>query len=130
MPTDDKDIRDAQQRFWQAGNAGDAAALETLLDDEFVYVEADSLERKDKTAFIAQLADRSDELEVKSFELTAVHVQHSGDMAVAFAQFHIEHEDDGETYQSSGNAVEVLVRRTSGWKVTGSVFGEVPPFVE
>jgi ketosteroid isomerase-like protein len=130
MANDSEAIAQAQRAVWEAANRRDQRALEELVDEDFVLVEADTLERKGKKDFIREVTERSEEEDLLSFELTNVKVQVAGDMGVAYSQFHCEDEVEGERLSMSGNAVDVFVRRGGGWRLVGSVYGEVPPFTE
>ena len=124
------EVSELQRRVWEAANRRDLALLERLLDEDFVLVEADSLERKSRADFLAELAAQGEDEGPLGFELLNVKVQAMGEMAVAYAQFHCQEEIDGERLGLSGNAVDVFVRRQGAWKLAGSVYGEVPPFTE
>jgi len=60
----------------------------------------------------------------------AAKVQVADGVAVGYAHYRIEQRFGDERIESSGNAVETFVRRDTGWKVCGSILGELPPFVE
>ena len=128
--TDREDVAAAQRQVWEAANRRDLAALEARIDPDFLLVEADSLERKDKGDFLREVGERDLEPTLVEFALVNVQVQVLGEMAVAYAQFHGEVEIDGERMRLSGNAVDVFARRAQGWMLVGSVYGEVPPFTE
>ena len=131
MADPSSEIAEAQRRVWEAANSGNLSVLQELLDDDFVFIEADSLERKVKEDFIREIGERSAEEGLLSFELVNVKVQVMGTMGVAYAQFHCEDEVEGERLRMSGNTVEVFVRRGEAWKLAGSIYGEVlPAFAE
>ena len=130
MQDETQDLVEAQKRVWEAANRRDVAALEQLLDADFVLIEADTLERKGKADFLREVGERDSDDDLLSFELTNVKVQQTGDMAICYAQFHCEDEIDGERLSLSGNAVDVFVRRGGAWRLLGSIYGEVPPFQE
>jgi ketosteroid isomerase-like protein len=130
MASERDTIEAVQKRVWEAANRGDRAALAELLDDDFVLVEADSLERVGKADFLRQVGEQDGDGTLLDFELDNVKVQLQGDMAVAYAQFHCQQELEGERLELAGNAVDVFVRKAGAWKLLGSVYGEVPPFQE
>jgi ketosteroid isomerase-like protein len=125
---DDEQVAAAQRAVWEAANARDLEALERLIDDAFVLVEADSLERRGKKEFLDQVASRGDQDAPLRFELARVQVQATAEMAVAYGQFEAEDDVEGERITVRGNTVDVFRRRDGRWLLVGSVYGEVSLF--
>jgi hypothetical protein len=118
----ESELLDAERRLQAAQLAGDAGALDALLDDRLVAVGPDGA-RFDKAADLA--AHRSGALRVTRMDEEALDVLVDGDLGVTRAVFSAAAVVDGVADEGRLVYTRTWVRRDGAWRVLAAQFGPV-----
>jgi ketosteroid isomerase-like protein len=123
MPTNiDRQIRDLGQRFAEAQEQGDAAALESLLADDFKLVGPLGFVL-DKQLWLEQY--RSGALVTRSMQWDEVDVRDYGDAAIAIGRQIQQATYQGQPADGRFRVTQVAVRGDSGWVLAGLHFSPI-----
>ena len=111
-----KQLLAAREAVWRAYFANDRAALETLIPEETIAIEAGSATWSHRDAIFEgskQFAKTGGKLITLEFPKTEIQVY--GDTAVVYSTYAYELESAGRRSQQSGRVTEVFVRRKGQW---------------
>jgi ketosteroid isomerase-like protein len=111
----------ARESVWKAYFANDRAALERLIPDEAIAIDAISSEWSDRAAIFAgakRFADSGGKLVRLEFPKTEMQIY--GDAIIVYTTYICETETNGERMTMSGRGTEIFVRRgnelvNAGW---------------
>jgi hypothetical protein len=110
-----KDLLEAREAVWRAYFAGDRAALEKLLPEELLTMEAggDWGNRQAVLESSARFAAGGGKLLRLEFPKTEIQVY--GSTAIVYSSYVYEIEQGGKPFTNSGRATEVFVYRNGAW---------------
>ena len=111
-----KRLLDAREAVWRAYFSNDRAALERLIPEETVTIEASDNNwgnRKTVLDGAAQFAKGGGKLVKLEFPKTEIQVY--GNTAVVYSNYSYEIETGGQRYQQAGRVTEVFVLRKGQW---------------
>jgi ketosteroid isomerase-like protein len=111
-----KRLLDAREAVWRAYFSNDRAALERLIPEETVTIEASDNNwgnRKTVLDGAAQFAKGGGRLVKLEFPKTEIQVY--GNIAVVYSSYSYEIETGGQRYQQTGRVTEVFVLRKGQW---------------
>jgi ketosteroid isomerase-like protein len=123
MPTNtDQQIRDLGQRFAEAQQQGDAAALESLLADDFRLVGPLGFVL-DKQVWLEQY--RAGALVMRSVQWDEVDVRDYGDAAIAIGRQIQQAAYQGRPADGRFRVTQLAVRGDGGWVLAGLHFSSI-----
>ncbi len=111
-----KDLLEAREAVWRAFFANDRAALDLLIPDDLITIEAfddDFGHRASVVEGAARIAESGMRLARLEFPKTEIQVY--GNTAVVYSTYHYELEKDGQRTPASGRVTEVFVQRNGKW---------------
>jgi ketosteroid isomerase-like protein len=111
-----KRLLDAREAVWRAYFAGDRAALEKLLPEELLTLEASNGDWGNRKAVLesaARFAASGGKLIKLEFPKTEI--QAYGYTAIVYSNYAYEIEQGGNRISNSGRVTEVFVYRNGGW---------------
>ena len=111
-----KQLLDAREAVWRAYFSNDRAALERLIPDETIAIDAGENSWTNRKAILegaAQFARGGGKLVKLEFPKTEIQVY--GNTAVIYSAYSYELESGGQRYQQNGRVTEVFVRRKGQW---------------
>jgi ketosteroid isomerase-like protein len=114
--SDKKSLLEAREAVWRAYFAGDRAALEKLLPEELLTIDAGSDKWGNRQGTLegsAQFAANGGKLIRLEFPKTEI--QAYGDVAIVYSDYSYEIEQGGKPFTNSGRATEVFVYRNGAW---------------
>jgi ketosteroid isomerase-like protein len=111
-----KQLLDAREAVWRAYFAGDRAALEKLIPEETIAIDAGSGAWTNRKAIFGgseQFASSGGKLVKLEFPKTEIQVY--GNTAILYSNYSYELETGGQHYQQSGRVTETFVWRKGQW---------------
>jgi ketosteroid isomerase-like protein len=111
-----KRLLDAREAVWRAYFANDRAALETLIPEETIAIDADNNNWSNRNAIFegaAQFAKGGGKLIKLDFSKTEIQVY--GYTAVVYSNYSYEIEVGGQRSQQAGRVTEIFVLRNGQW---------------
>ncbi|HZS09062.1 MAG TPA: nuclear transport factor 2 family protein [Blastocatellia bacterium] len=111
-----KQLLDAREAVWQAYFSNDRAALERLIPEETIAINAGDNNWENRSAILegaAQFAKGGGKLLMLEFPKTEIQVY--GNTAVVYSNYSYELEAGGQRHQQSGRVTEVFVLRNGQW---------------
>ena len=111
-----KQLLEAREAVWRAYFSNDRAALERLIPEETIAIDAGGNAWTDRKAIFegsAQFAKTGGKLVKLDFPKTEIQVY--GNTAILYSSYSYELEGGGQRYQQSGRVTEVFVRRKGQW---------------
>ena len=111
-----KRLLDSREAVWRAYFANDRAALERLIPEETVTIEAGDTAWGNRKAVFAgaeQFAKSGGKLIKLAFPKTEIQVY--GPTAIVYSSYSYELEAGGQRYQQSGRVTEIFVLRKGQW---------------
>lgn len=111
-----KSLLDAREAVWRAFFANDRAALDKLLPEDLVTIEAGGNRFGNRAAVLAgaeQFAKSGAKLGRLEFPQTEIQVY--GNTAIVYSTYLYETEKDGQKQQASGRVTETFVLRNGQW---------------
>jgi ketosteroid isomerase-like protein len=111
-----KRLLDAREAVWRAYFSNDRAALERLIPEETLTIEASDNNWGNRKAVLAgaeQFAKGGGKLVKLDFPKTEIQVY--GNTAVVYSNYSYEIETGGQRYQQAGRVTEVFVLRKGQW---------------
>ena len=111
-----KHLLDAREAVWRAYFAGDRAALEKLLPEELVTIEAFGGEWGNRQAVLESSARfAADGGKLVRLEFPKTEIQAYGYTAIVYSTYAYEIEQGGKRSANSGRVTEVFVYRNGAW---------------
>jgi ketosteroid isomerase-like protein len=109
-------LLDAREAVWRAFFAHDQAALDKLIPEELVTIEANGSEFGNRNAVMAgSEAFAKSGARLVKLEFPKTEVQCYGNTAVVYSTYLYELEKDGRRNPYSGRVTEVFVQRKGQW---------------
>jgi ketosteroid isomerase-like protein len=111
-----KQLLDAREAVWRAYFAGDRAALEKLIPEETIAINASGNAWTGRKAIFEgseQFAKGGGKLVKLEFPKTEIQVY--GNTAVVYSNYSYELETGGQRYQQSGRVTEIFIWRKGQW---------------
>jgi len=111
-----KQLLEAREAVWRAYFSNDRAALEKLIPDETIAINASSNDWTDRKAILegaAQFANGGGKLIKLEFPKTEIQVY--GNTAVVYSNYTYELDAGGQHHRQSGRVTEIFVWRKGRW---------------
>jgi hypothetical protein len=120
LPSEKAELLKAREAVWRAWFGGDQAALHTLLPPETIALAAGPDGWTVREAIVKAASDfaRSGGTLVK-LEFPRTEIQQYGATAILYTSYLFETRTKGKTASERGKAVEIFVRRHTGWVNSG-----------
>ena len=110
-----KGLLEAREGVWRAYFAGDRAALEKLLQEELLTVEAGGEWGNRHTVLESSARFAAGGGKLIRLEFPKTEIQAYGSAAIVYSTYFYEIEQGGKPFTNSGRATEVFVYRNGAW---------------
>ena len=122
-PNAEQSLRDAEHQWMEAFKTRDKAALNRILDDRFIFTDAEG-QVFNKTQYI-DVATRV--IKVESYSMDDVTVRIFGDTGVVAGRWAGKLTIDGKDASENVRFTDTFVRRLGRWRVVASQDTKMPP---
>jgi len=115
-----QEILAARERVWRAWFTNDQPALEALLPEETIAINAGEEPWLDRAAVLASAGEFGRQGgKLLRLEYPRTEIQLYGNVAILYTSYLFEVESQGQRQTSSGRGTEIFVRRKGGWVNSG-----------